>query len=116
MNVSHEKCLLSSSPYPARFGLADDERSLSAPEHAVPDVRGVPRLRRIDGVEVERLIESVEEALAAAKHDGRDGDPDLVEMTRAQRLADLVSPTHDVEVLTAGRLPPSPAGLFYPAL
>ena len=70
MNVSHEKCLLSSSPYPARFGLADDERSLSAPEHAVPDVRGVPRLRRIDGVEVERLIESVEEALAAAKHAG----------------------------------------------
>src|SRR4051812_48531550 len=72
--------------------------------NAVVDERRERRLAHAEVLELERLLEAVEEPLAAAEYDGRDDDRQLVDQPGCERLPDDVGAAHDVDVLAARRL------------
>lgn len=56
-------------------------------------------------LELDRLLETVEERLAAAEDAGGDDDGQLVHEVCLERLTDHVGAAHDVDVLVARGLP-----------
>jgi hypothetical protein len=87
-----------------RNGTAKGYLSLWYYHHAVVDERRQGGLAHAGLLEVDRLREAVEQALAAAEDHGRDDDRQLVDQPGGERLADHVGAAHDVDVLVARRL------------
>ena len=55
-------------------------------------------------LQVEGWPKPVEQSLAAAQHDRRDDDGQLIDMAAGKRLADDVGAAHDVDGLVTCRL------------
>src|SRR5262249_17445096 len=81
---------------------SNDSSSSSCTLDAVVDERRVRRLPDAEVLELERAVETVEQALAAPEDDRRDDDRQLVDEFRLERLPDDVCAAHHVDVLVAG--------------
>src|SRR6476469_4715179 len=77
-------------------------RSLTSADDPVPDMSGEGRAEGPNVLEIDRFVEPVEQPLARTEYDRRDRHRELVEVTRAERLADDVGAAHDVDVLVSG--------------
>src|SRR5262249_53812561 len=81
---------------------SNDSSSSRCTLDAVVDERRVRRLPDAEVLELERAVETVEQALAAPEDDRRDDDRQLVDEFRLERLPDDVCAAHHVDVLVAG--------------
>src|SRR5262249_59709924 len=81
---------------------SNDSSSSRCTLDAVVDERRVRRLPDAEVLELERAVETVEQALAAPEDDRRDDDRQLVDEFCLERLPDDVGAAHHVDVLVAG--------------